>query len=83
MPRDNAAPYTQGKGTTMARLRRRDALKLAGKKYPIQYVIVYIATYISALFAAFALYGVCRSAGFPEPTAAFTSVIFMLIFPLI
>jgi len=35
------------------------AFNLSSKKYPAQYLIVYIATYLSALFAAFALYRVC------------------------
>lgn len=60
-----------------------DALNLRGKKYPVQYVIIYIATYLSALLATFALYLVCRAATLPEPAAAFTSVVFMLIFPLV
>jgi hypothetical protein len=66
-----------------ARGKINDALNLRGKKYAVQYVIIYIATYLSALLATFALYRVCRASKLPEPTSAFTSVVFMLIFPLV
>lgn len=66
-----------------ARDKISDALNLRGKKYPVQYVIIYIATYLSALLATIVLYCVCRAAKLPEPAAAFTSVVFMLIFPLV
>lgn len=66
-----------------ARDKISDALNLRGKKYPIQYVIIYIATYLSALLATFFLYRVATAAKLPEPTAAFTAVVFMLIFPLV
>ena len=60
-----------------------DALNLGGKKYPVQYVIIYITTYLSALFATFMLYRVCKASGLPDPAAVFTPVVFMLLFPLI
>src|SRR5206468_896798 len=50
-----------------------DALNLRGKKYPVQYVIIYIATYLSALLATFSVYRVCRAAKIPEPAAVFTA----------
>jgi hypothetical protein len=59
------------------------ALSLGNKVHPVQYVIVYIATYLSALLAAFALYQVCTAAKIPQPTAVFAPVLFMLVFPLI
>ena len=60
-----------------------DALNLRGKRYPVQYVIIYIATYLSALLATFVLYRVCRAGGLRKPVAAFSAVIFMLLFPLV
>ena len=66
-----------------ARNKISDALNLRGKKYPVQYVIIYIATYLSALLATFALYRVCKAARLSEPAAVFATVVFMLIFPLI
>lgn len=59
------------------------AFSLSSKAYPVQYLIVYIAMYMSALLATFALYGVCRAANLPPPVAVFTAIIFMLLFPLI
>ena len=59
------------------------AFDLPSKAYPVQYLIVYIAMYLSALLASFALYRVCTAANLPPPTAAFTAVVFMLLFPLI
>lgn len=58
-------------------------LDLRAKAHPVQYVIVYIATYLSALLAACALYWLCRAVDLPPPTALFATVVFMLIFPLI
>jgi hypothetical protein len=58
-------------------------LDLRTKVHPVQYVIVYILTYLYALLAAFALYGLCRAVDLPPPTALFATVVFMLIFPLI
>ena len=58
------------------------AFGLQSKSYPLQYLIVYILTYLSALAATFALFGVCRAAAFSPPVAVFTSAIFMLLFPL-
>ena len=54
------------------------AFNLSSKKYPAQYLIVYIATYLSALFAAFALCGVCAAVNLSQPTAVFATVVFML-----
>jgi hypothetical protein len=59
------------------------AFNLASKAYPAQYLIVYIVTYLSALLAAFALYRVCIAVKTSQPVAAFASVVFMLLFPLI
>ena len=59
------------------------AFNLASKTYPAQYLILYIATYLSALLAAFALYRVCTAAGLREPVGVFATVVFMLLFPLI
>ncbi len=58
------------------------AFNLASKKYPAQYLIFYIATYLFALLAAMALYSVCAAADFGEPVAVFAAVVFMLLFPL-
>jgi len=58
------------------------AFNLASKKYPAQYLIFYIATYLFALLAAVALYRVCASADFGEPVAVFAAVVFMLLLPL-
>ena len=58
------------------------AFNLSAKTYPVQYLIVYIATYLAALFATFALYLVCTAADLPPPVAVFTPVTFMLLFPL-
>jgi hypothetical protein len=58
------------------------AFDLNSKAYPIQYLLVYIATYLSALLATFALYLVCKAADLPPPIAVFTPVVFMLLFPL-
>jgi hypothetical protein len=66
-----------------ARDRINVALSLSNKAHPVQYVIVYIATYLSALLAAFALYRVCAAAKIPQPAAVFAPVLFMLVFPLI
>jgi len=60
-----------------------EALNLHGKAHPVQYVIVYAATYLSALLATFVLYRVCTAIRIPAPAAVFTSVVFMLLFPLI
>lgn len=59
------------------------AFNLQSKTYPVQYLIVYILTYLSALLSTFALYLVCRASNLPPPTAALTAVVFMLLFPLI
>jgi hypothetical protein len=59
------------------------AFNLSSKKYPAQYLIVYIATYLSALLAAFALYRVCTAVNLSQPAAVFATVVFMLLFPLI
>jgi hypothetical protein len=58
------------------------AFNLASKKYPAQYLIFYIATYLFAMLAAMALYRVCAAADFGEPVAVFAAVVFMLLFPL-
>lgn len=58
------------------------AFNLSSKKYPAQYLIIYIANYLSALFAAFALYRVGKAVKLSEPAALFASVVFMLLFPL-
>lgn len=58
------------------------AFDLPSKPYPVQYLIVYIATYLAALLATFALYLVCLAANLSPPVSAFTAVIFMLLFPL-
>ena len=65
-----------------AKLKISAAFNLSSKAHPVQYLIVYIATYGAALLAAFALYLVCSAADLPPPAAVFTSVIFMLLFPL-
>src|ERR1700761_8914383 len=59
------------------------AFNLSSKTYPAQYLIVYIATYLFALGAAFALYEVCTAASLSQPVAVFAAVVFMLLFPLI
>ena len=59
------------------------AFNLSSKTYPAQYLIVYIATYLSALLAAFALYRVCTAVKLSQPAAVFATVVFMLLFPLI
>ena len=68
-----------------ARAKQRISIEfnLQSKVHPVQYLIVYILTYLSALLATFALYLLCRAADLPPPTAAFAAVIFMLLFPLI
>ena len=58
------------------------AFDLGSKAYPVQYLIVYILTYLSALAATFALYGVCRAADLSPPLAVFTAIIFIVLFPL-
>jgi len=58
------------------------AFNLSSKKYPTQYLIFYIATYLFALLAAVALYKVCAAANVGEPVAVFAAVVFMLLFPL-
>ena len=58
------------------------AFNLSSKKYPAQYLIFYIATYLFALFASVALYRVCVAADLAEPVAVFAAVVFMLLFPL-
>lgn len=58
------------------------AFNLASKKYPAQYLIFYIATYLFALLGSFALYKVCTAADMAEPVAVFATVVFMLLFPL-
>ncbi|MGA8088337.1 MAG: hypothetical protein WCA10_13600, partial [Terracidiphilus sp.] len=57
------------------------AFNLSSKKYPAQYLIFYIATYLFALLAAAALYMVCAAANVGEPVAVFAAVVFMLLFP--
>ena len=59
------------------------ALDLRTKAHPAQYVILYIATYLSALLASFALYRVCTAMNIGPPATVFAPVVFMLIFPLI
>ena len=59
------------------------ALDLSTKAHPAQYVILYIATYLSALLASFALYRVCTAMNIASPAAVFAAVVFMLIFPLV
>lgn len=59
------------------------AFNLPSKPYPAQYLIVYITTYLAALLATFALYGVLRAADLSPPVSAFAAVIFMLLFPLL
>jgi hypothetical protein len=59
------------------------AFNLQTKTYPGQYLIIYVFTYLSALLATFALYLVCRAADISPPAAALTTVLFMLLFPLI
>jgi hypothetical protein len=66
-----------------ARDRISIAFNLSAKTYPAQYLILYIATYLSALLAAFALYNLCLAANLPPPAAVFATVVFMLLFPLI
>jgi hypothetical protein len=66
-----------------AGLRISAGLDLRTKVHPVQYVIVYIATYLSALLAAFALYWLLTAVNLPPPTALFATVVFLLIFPLI
>jgi hypothetical protein len=58
------------------------AFNLSTKSYPVQYLIVYALTYISALLATFALYLLCTAADLPPPVAVFTPIVFMLLFPL-
>lgn len=58
------------------------AFDLSSKAYPVQYLIVYIATYLAALLAVFALYLVCTAANLSPPVAVFTPVVFILLFPL-
>ena len=58
------------------------AFDLSSKAYPVQYLIVYIATYLAALLAVFALYMVCTAANLSPPVAVFTPVVFILLFPL-
>ena len=58
------------------------AFNLSSKKYPAQYLIFYIATYLFALFASVALYRLCIAADLAEPVAVFAAVVFMLLFPL-
>jgi hypothetical protein len=67
---------------TQAKEKISAAFDLRSKSYPVQYLIVYILTYLSALAATFALYGVCRAAAFSPPVAVFSAAIFMLMFPL-
>jgi hypothetical protein len=59
------------------------AFNLSSKRYPVQYLIVYIATYLSALFAAYALYRIGTAVNLSQPAALFATVVFMLLFPLI
>lgn len=65
-----------------ARDRISVAFNLSSKAYPAQYLIFYIATYLSALLASLALYRVCTAANVAEPTALFATVVFMMLFPL-
>ena len=69
---------------TPARAKERvsAAFNLDSKQYPVQYLIVYVLTYLAALGATFALYLVCRVSGLAPPLAAFSATIFMLLFPL-
>lgn len=59
------------------------AFNLQSKRYPVQYLIVYILTFLSALLATLALYLLCRATDLPPPAAVFGPVVFMLLFPLI
>jgi hypothetical protein len=65
-----------------AKMKISVAFNLTTKKYPVQYLIIYIADYLSALFAAFALYRVGTTV-ISQPAALFATVVFMLLFPLI
>jgi hypothetical protein len=58
------------------------AFNLSSKAYPAQYLIFYIATYLSALLGSLALYRVCTAANVSEPAALFATVVFMVLFPL-
>jgi hypothetical protein len=59
------------------------AFNLQSKTYPVQYLVVYVLTYLSALLATFALYLFCRATDMAPPTAVFAPVVFLLLFPLI
>ena len=68
-------------------VRMKDRIKVAfdlqSKAFPVQYLIVYAETYLSALLAIFALYLICRELNLPPVITVFTPVIFMLLFPLL
>jgi hypothetical protein len=66
-----------------AKDRVKAAFDLQSKAFPVQYLIVYAETYLSALLAIFALYLVCRQSNLPPVVAVFTPVVFMLLFPLL
>lgn len=53
------------------------------KVYFFRYLVVYLATFLSALLAVYAMYLVCMVLEMPQPVAAFASVVVILLVPYI
>src|ERR1017187_10131407 len=53
------------------------------KVYFFRYLVVYIATFLFALLAVYAMYLVCRALEIPPPAAVFAPVIIILLLPYI
>jgi hypothetical protein len=51
--------------------------------YFFRYVIVYIATFLFALFAVYAMHLVCQALGLPPPAAVFAPVLVILLVPYV
>jgi hypothetical protein len=51
--------------------------------YFFRYLVAYIATFLFALLALYAMYWLCKALGTPPPAALCASVLFMLLFPYV
>jgi hypothetical protein len=60
-----------------------DSETAANPAYSFRYLLLYVATFLSALLAVYAMYLVCRAVGSSPPTALFAPIIVILLVPYI
>ena len=71
----------QGKGTAAYLLAISSSPTANNPSYFFRYLIIYGLTFSFTLLAVYAMYFLCRSFGIPQPSAAFSSVVMILLFP--